>query len=131
MDVIALIQTANPSITGNISSLSDAGHRKAMEKIQQQYQGSFHVSLEDLIRHAKKSDTPSFRLQNKVRDALVERLAHRCRQPIIQLLEAKFSLPLSLVPHFTWAKDIHFYQLRVVYVGKRDVKLVRQDIQGS
>lgn len=131
MDVIALIQTANPDITGNINNLRDPGHAKAMEKIQEQYKGSFHVTLEDLIRHAKKSDTPSLRLQNDVRDRLIERIGHRCRQPVIQHMESRFSLSLSLVPHFLWAKDIHFYQKRVVYVGSRSIRLIRQDIQGS
>lgn len=132
MDITALIQAAHPEMSGPLDDLLDRKQRLAMDKVKVQFAADQMVTLQQLIRLAKQDDLPSLKLSEAALAMLMEKLTIRCRADAIEQISRNMGRPLSLVPHFVWAVDLHFYPKRVaVPRSPKAITNIRKDIQSA
>ena len=130
--VVILAWPVKPELIG-IDQVTDPGQRRKVADFIVKCRAQRRLSLDELIRFAKRDNTPSIVLVEGVMEKLLAELTPRCRQHTIEGIRKRLTRPLSLFPHFAWSEYVLFGKAGEVSYDPRIATLdrVRKDLVTS
>lgn len=130
--VVILAWPAKPELIG-IDQVEDPAQRRKVNDFIVKCRAQKHMSLDQLIKFAKRDNTPSLVLCEGVLRKLLAELTPRCRQHTIEGIRKRLTRPLSLFPHFAWSEYVLFGKAGEVFYDPRIATLerVRKDLVTS